>query len=547
MTTDKDLNATSYDKFKANFESTLSKLDCNRVTDPFYIIKGLPEGLKQSSSPVYLAGGMPHESMFPFKHVSVKYREAPGSLGKLEGSTVTEEESYNSYDIPLYSEAEAKNKQSDIARAFQYSENTGLESLREFTRQIIKKVNTPVYDNWDVLITSGSSDSLSKVCDLFVDEDTTVLCEEFTFVNICSHVSYAQGSCVPVKLEVSDDPKSQGIDTAYLSDLLENWSTYYPEKKKKLVLYTIATGQNPTGVTQSLEKRKEIYDICCKHNVMILEDDPYGYLQLPKYNAEDPLKNPYQDKTITLDVFCSELLKPSYMTIDTEGRVLRLETFSKVGSPGLRLGFIAANTYLIDRLSNISFMTSRNASGISQSITNNLLLELGTRYQKEVDSKASLIDGWFNWCMKIAGEYTHRRNVLFKAIHETEACKKGYFQLLEPSCGMFATIVVNLKPEWISSEDKTKRKDQIKRVMDYLLCCLLETGCLPILGYKMTICRDFSMDRANFLRITFAKAESAEIFEQGAKNMSAAFERLNVEYMTDKELWDLPATGLVGM
>ncbi|CAI8492122.1 unnamed protein product [Hanseniaspora opuntiae] len=523
MTTDKDLNATSYDKFKAKFESTLSKLDCNRVTDPFYIIKGLPEGLKQSSSPVYLAGGMPHESMFPFKHVSVKYREAPGSLGKLEGSTVTEEESYNSYDIPLYSEAEVKNKQSDIARAFQYSENTGLESLREFTRQIIKKVNTPVYDNWDVLITSGSSDSLSKVCDLFVDEDTTVLCEEFTFVNICSHVSYAQGSCVPVKLEVSDDPKSQGIDTAYLSDLLENWSTYYPEKKKKLVLYTIATGQNPTG------------------------DDPYGYLQLPKYNAEDPLKNPYQDKTITLDVFCSELLKPSYMTIDTEGRVLRLETFSKVGSPGLRLGFIAANTYLIDRLSNISFMTSRNASGISQSITNNLLLELGTRYQKEVDSKASLIDGWFNWCMKIAGEYTHRRNVLFKAIHETEACKKGYFQLLEPSCGMFATIVVNLKPEWIDSEDKTKRKDQIKRVMDYLLCCLLETGCLPILGYKMTICRDFSMDRANFLRITFAKAESAEIFEQGAKNMSAAFERLNEEYMTEKELWDLPATGLVGM
>lgn len=547
MTTDKDLNATSYDKFKANFESTLSKLDCNRVTDPFYIIKGLPEGLKQSSSPVYLAGGMPHESMFPFKHVSVKYREAPGSLGKLEGSSVTEEENYNSYDIPLYSESDVKNKQSDIARAFQYSENTGLESLREFTRQIIKKVNTPVYDNWDVLITSGSSDSLSKVCDLFVDEDTTVLCEEFTFVNICSHVSYAQGSCVPVKLEVSDDPKSQGIDTAYLSDLLENWSTYYPEKKKKLVLYTIATGQNPTGVTQSLEKRKEIYDICCKHNVMILEDDPYGYLQLPKYNVEDPLKNPYQDKTITLDVFCSELLKPSYMTIDTEGRVLRLETFSKVGSPGLRLGFIAANTYLIDRLSNISFMTSRNASGISQSITNNLLLELGTRYQKEVNSKASLIDGWFNWCMKIAGEYTHRRNVLFKAIHETVAFKKGYFQLLEPSCGMFATIVVNLKPEWIDSEDKTKRKDQIKRVMDYLLCCLLETGCLPILGYKMTICRDFSMDRANFLRITFAKAESVEIFEQGAKNMSAAFERLNEEYMTDKELWDLPATGLVGM
>ena len=235
------------------------------------------------------------------------------------------------------------------------------------------------------------------------------------------------------------------------------------------------------------------------------------------------------------------------MTIDTEGRVLRLETFSKVGSPGLRLGFIAANKYMIDRLSNISFMTSRNPSGISQSITNNLLFELGTRYQKEVNPKANIIDGWFNWCMKIAGEYTHRRNILFKAIYQTDAYKKGYFQILEPSCGMFASVVVNMKPEWVSSENKTERKDQIKRVMDYLLCCLLETGCLPILGYRMTICRDFSMERANFLRITFAKAESIEVFDMGAKNMSAAFERLHQEYMTDKELWDLPTTGLVGM
>ncbi|KAL6943546.1 hypothetical protein ACO0OE_003434 [Hanseniaspora uvarum] len=547
MTTDENITISSYDQFKAKYEPTLSKLDVNRTTNPFYLIHGLPKDLKQSTSPVYLAGGMPHESMFPFKHVSVKYRDTPGVLGELDGSSIAENESSKSYEIPLYSDDSVKEQQCDIARAFQYSDTVGLESLRQFTRSIVKKVNTPIYDNWDVLITAGSSDSLSKVCDLFVDEDTTVLCEEFTFVNICSHVSYAQGSCVPIKLEVSDDPKTQGIDTGYLSDLLENWSTHYPDKKKKLVLYTIATGQNPTGLTQSLEKRKEIYDICCKHNVIILEDDPYGYLQLPKYDHENPLKNPYQDKSITLDIFCSKLLKPSYMTIDTEGRVLRLETFSKVGSPGLRLGFIAANKYMIDRLSNISFMTSRNPSGISQSITNNLLFELGTRYQKEVNPKANIIDGWFNWCMKIAGEYTHRRNILFKAIYQTEAYKKGYFQILEPSCGMFASVVVNMKPEWVSSENKTERKDQIKRVMDYLLCCLLETGCLPILGYRMTICRDFSMERANFLRITFAKAESIEVFDMGAKNMSAAFERLHQEYMTDKELWDLPTTGLVGM
>ena len=555
MTSDEPPKQPSYEDFKTLFTPLLSKKDAQRIVDPFYLIKGLPKDLKPAENPVYLAGGMPFETMFPFKNVTVKYRNNPGKLGELENvssssssSLSLSDKSYGEYSVPLYSNSSDSEYEVDIARAFQYSDVVGLSTLREFTKKIISRINKPIYDNWDVLITSGSSDSLSKCSDLFVDEDTTMLCEEFTFVNICGHVTYANGSCVPLKLEVTNDPECQGIDTDYMEDLLDNWSTYYPNKQKKLVLYTISTGQNPTGVTQSMQKRKKIYEICCKHNVVILEDDPYGYLQLPQFDSSEPFKNPYKDSnSIDLDTYCKEILKPSYMTIDTEGRVLRLETFSKVGAPGLRLSFIAGNKFLIDRLANISFMTTRNPSGVSQSLINNLLYEFGTKYQKEVDPKADIIDGWLNWCMKVAGEYTHRRNVLFKAIYETNAYKKNLFSLLEPSCGMFASVVVNMKSEWINGEDKKTKSLQIKRVMDYLLCCLLETGCLPVLGYKMTICRDFSMERANFLRITFAKADSAEIFEQGAKNMSIAFERLFDEYMTEKEKWSLSPAGLEAM
>jgi len=139
MTTDENITISSYDQFKAKYEPTLSKLDVNRTTNPFYLIHGLPKDLKQSTSPVYLAGGMPHESMFPFKHVSVKYRDTPGVLSELDGSSIAENESSKSYEIPLYSDDSVKEQQCDIARAFQYSDTVGLESLRQFTRWGQKK------------------------------------------------------------------------------------------------------------------------------------------------------------------------------------------------------------------------------------------------------------------------------------------------------------------------------------------------------------------------------------------------------------------------
>lgn len=548
MTSDEPSKELCYEDFKSLYTPNLSKRDADRVCNPFYLIKGLPKDLKPAENPVYLAGGMPFETMFPFKEVSVKYRADPGKLGEAENIKSLKEPETNVYTVPLYSDPCAAEYETDIARAFQYCDKTGMPSLTSFAKKIVSRINEPIYKDWDVALTSGSSDSLSKCCELLMDEDSTLLCEEFTFVNICGHVSYSGASCVPLKLQVTNDSEQQGIDTEYMEDLLDNWEKYYPDKKKKLVLYTISTGQNPTGVTQSMSKRKKIYELCCKHEVVILEDDPYGYLQLPKFDAANPLSNPYVDENgITLDSYYKDVLKPSYMTIDTQGRVLRLETFSKVGAPGLRLSFVAGNKFLIERLVNITLLTTRTASGISQALVNNLLYDLGTKYQKEVNPKADIIDGWLNWCMKVAGQYTHRRNVLFKAIYASDAYKKGLFELLEPSCGMFCSLVVNMKPEWIESKDSAEKKDKIKRVMDYLLCCLLETGCMPILGYKMTVSRDFSMERANFLRITFAKADSAEVFEQGAKNMSDAFDRLFAEYMTEDEKWALLPDGLEGM
>ena len=87
--------------------------------------------------------------------------------------------------------------------------------------------------------------------------------------------------------------------------------------------HKIHTGSNPTGTTMTLERKKEMYKICCQYNILILEDDPYYFMH-----------------------FSDELI-PSFLSMDIEGRVLRFDSFSKVLSSGLRLGWVTGPKQLV--------------------------------------------------------------------------------------------------------------------------------------------------------------------------------------------------------
>ena len=95
------------------------------------------------------------------------------------------------------------------------------------------------------------------------------------------------------------------------------------------MLYTVPVGGNPTGVSQTLERKKEIYQIAREHNLLILEDDPYYYLQ-------------FGDKI------------PSYLSMDVDGRVLRFDSMSKILSSGLRVGWATGPTELVNVLNLIT-------------------------------------------------------------------------------------------------------------------------------------------------------------------------------------------------
>lgn len=121
-------------------------------------------------------------------------------------------------------------------------------------------------------------------------------------------------------------------------------------------------GHNPTGGVLSVQRRREIYALCCKYDIIIVEDDPYWYLQYASAAALEARSRGLATPAATTPSTAAGLpprssgfdfidaLVPSYLSIDTQGRVIRLDTFSKTVAPGCRLGWITAQPMFIERL-----------------------------------------------------------------------------------------------------------------------------------------------------------------------------------------------------
>lgn len=190
------------------------------------------------------------------------------------------------------------------ANALQYSVSEGFPKLREQIADRLKKKFNSCNDNDVVLIMTGGQQGIDLTCKVLCNEGDTVICEDPSFIGALNAFrTYNTHLCgVPVE--------EDGVDVDALEKALKT------EKNVKL-LYLIPTFQNPSGVCMSFEKRKKVYELACKYNVVILEDNPYGEL---RFAGEDI---------------------PTIKSLDTEGRVVYCGSFSKVLSPGMRIGFLS--------------------------------------------------------------------------------------------------------------------------------------------------------------------------------------------------------------
>ncbi len=219
----------------------------------------------------------------------------------------------------------------EAARTLQYGPSQGIVTLREQICDLMFEEGMHVHPD-DVLITVGAQQALEFLGKVLLDDGDTVVIEEPSYVGaLNAFLSYeAQFETIPTDVS--------GMDIDALDERLGDMDT--PPK----FVYVIPNFQNPGGATLSLERRQQLIDVVNKHDVILVEDNPYGRLRF---------------KGDTL---------PTLRSLDDS--VVYLGTFSKIFSPGVRVGWIVAPPALRDRL-----LHAKQAADLCSSMLNQRLVE----------------------------------------------------------------------------------------------------------------------------------------------------------------------------
>lgn len=203
--------------------------------------------------------------------------------------------------------------QKDPVLALQYSISEGYTPLRELLKKQLEQEHCFDPQKDDLIITSGAQQANELSCKVLCNEGDTLICESPSFIGSLNAFRSYNVSLKGIEMEKG------GMKTDVLEDMLKSSSG------QKLI-YVIPNFQNPTGDTMSAEKRKAVYELACKYDAVILEDNPYGKLRFAGEEVE------------------------SIKSLDTQGRVLYSGTFSKILAPGLRVGYIAGPREIIQKI-----------------------------------------------------------------------------------------------------------------------------------------------------------------------------------------------------
>jgi 2-aminoadipate transaminase len=309
----------------------------------------------EDSDIISFGGGLPNPKSFPHKEIA----EVASEVLKYESS-----------------------------EALQYSTTEGYKPLREYIAQRYLKNGLKV-DADEILITNGSQQGLDLVGKVFLNRDDGVIVERPTYLAAIQAFGMYEPIFQSVKL--MDD----GPDTPTLEKLLKN--------DDSKIFYCVPNFQNPSGISYSEEKRKEVAGIIRENNAVLVEDNPYGEIRFMGTDLP-PIKKFLPDSVL-------------------------LGSFSKIVAPGIRLGWVVAGEEVMDKL-----VTAKQASDLH---SNYLAQRMVHRFLTEYDIEEHL--------NKIKSMYRRQRDVMVNSIEE-------YFPegviCTKPEGGMFLWVTL---PEGVSS------------------------------------------------------------------------------------------------
>jgi DNA-binding transcriptional MocR family regulator len=429
-----------------------------------------------------VAGGMPHPTYFPYDTLEAKVPHAdrfkptpnmpvdPPSddlpTAQLQASSISKRKDKDAPPasrllVPHDSGIKDPLRATDLKTALQYGTAQGYPPLYAFIRQFTREnlhPTVPYKDGPEIILTCGSTDGFSKTIECLsekwaegdpIDAKPGMLVEQYCYMNAIQTVAPRGMTIAPVAI---DDEGMCAKGPGGLQDVLENWDS--SKGRRPHLMYTVTIGQNPTSGTLSVARRTEIYALCVKYDIIIVEDDPYWYLQFPS-NASSA-STPKPKKSSGFDFLDS--LIPSYLSLDYQGRVVRLDTFSKTAAPGCRLGWITAQPALVERILRVTEVSTQQPSGFVQSMISELIV--GPQDKTDpgrggaADGSGWKVDGWVRWLEGLRGNYERRMTVMCDTLDANK-------YLVKAGRRTSLTNVADDEAEW-SVIEKTKIYDFVR-------------------------------------------------------------------------------------
>ncbi|KAJ5280354.1 hypothetical protein N7478_005726 [Penicillium angulare] len=493
-----------------------------------------------------LAGGLPNPAYFPYDTLEATVAKPE----RLKPSTDADSKP-DRVNVPKLSQTADIQTRIDLTTALQYGTAEGYPALLAFLRQFVRNhlhPNVPYEGGADIILSCGNTDGFSKALDLFVNpwnphrdwvhQREGILCEEFTYMNA---IQTAQPLGLNIVGVAMDGEGMRASGKGGLADVLENWN--FRQGRRPHVMYTVTVGQNPSGAVLPIERKKEIYAICQRYDVVVVEDEPYWNLQFPSaYEMEAHARglsgtssryNKKQGKSSGYSFLDS--LVPSYLSIDTDGRVVRLDTFSKTIAPGSRLGWITAQPAIIERLTRITESSTQQPSGFVQSIIAETIMgnqcgDSKSRVSKVREGKGWQMAGWVRWLEGLRAGYEKRMQAMCTILEDnkfflsedfesfpsaTTNQADGWeiidriqmFNFVWPKAGMFAWIEVYFETHPLRSQYSSEKISQALWVhlTRKPTLCLVGPGSMFAPTSK-------SLERAHrYIRISFAPMDLEEV------------------------------------
>jgi 2-aminoadipate transaminase len=327
-------------------------------------------------------------------------------------------------------------------RSLQYSLSLGILPLRKFLAERLSQKGAPLTED-NILVTGGSQQGLDLVGKVFLDKGAVVICESPTYLGAIQAFNAYNPHYVTVDMD----------DCGMVTDQVEDKIKKY----KPRLIYVVPNFQNPSGITLSYERRKHLVKLASEYYVPIIDDNPYGEL---RYIGKDV---------------------PSLKSLGKD-LVIQLGTISKIISPGLRIGWIAASVEVMPMFEKMKQGADLHTNTFAQYVMAEYVKN--GRLDKHIE--------------EIKSAYGERREVMIKAMQE-------YFpenvKWTEPEGGLF--LWVELPPE-VSATDLLQ--DALKQRVAYV------PG-KPFYPYE---------DKDNTLRLNFSNA-SPDMIIEGIKRLGKVF------------------------